>query len=167
MDQNNTDQQNTEQQQPQPKPKGSPKFSTIMIVIVAAVALALIFKSGNCLTCFTGETEAAASSSVPQLDEAGFEQAISNDTALVYFWATWCPPCREQGKIMEEVIPQAGQTFIGKVDTDQHKQLSQKFAIQYLPTLILFKNGQEHERLVGLQDKQTLLTAINNIQSAE
>ena len=85
-----------------------------------------------------------------------FEEEVlrSEKPVLVYFWATWCGPCMRQGPIVEEL---AGEGYsVGKVDVDQEPALAQKFQVMSIPTLIIFKDGKEAKRLVGLTAKDTL-----------
>ena len=85
-----------------------------------------------------------------------FEEEVlrSEKPVLVDFWATWCGPCMRQGPIVEEL---AGEGYsVGKVDVDQEPALAQKFQVMSIPTLIIFKDGKEAKRLVGLTAKDTL-----------
>ena len=78
----------------------------------------------------------------------------SEKQVLVDLWATWCGPCMRQGPIVEEL---AGEGYsVGKVDVDQEPALAQKFQVMSIPTLIIFKDGKEAKRLVGLTAKDTL-----------
>lgn len=85
-----------------------------------------------------------------------FEEEVlrSEKPVLVDFWATWCGPCMRQGPIVEEL---AGEGYsVGKVDVDQEPALAQKYQVMSIPTLIIFKDGKEAKRLVGLTAKDTL-----------
>ncbi|MDO4274615.1 MAG: thioredoxin [Eubacteriales bacterium] len=78
----------------------------------------------------------------------------SDKPVLVDFWATWCGPCKRQGPIIDE-LAQEGYA-VGKVDVDEQPALAQQYQVMSIPTLLLFKNGKEVNRLVGLTPKDTL-----------
>lgn len=84
-----------------------------------------------------------------------FEEAVKSDKPmLIDFWATWCGPCMRQGPIVEELAKEGYQ--VGKVDVDKEPGLTQQFRIMSIPTILIFKNGQEIHRLVGLTSKEDL-----------
>lgn len=90
-----------------------------------------------------------------------FEEEVlrSEKPVLVDFWATWCGPCMRQAPIVEEL---AGEGYsVGKVDVDQEPALAQKFQVMSIPTLIIFKDGKEAKRLVGLTAKDTLKALLD------
>jgi thioredoxin 1 len=73
----------------------------------------------------------------------------------VDFWAAWCPPCRVIGPILNQLATEyAGRLTIAKLDTDEHQRFMVQLGVQGLPTLIVFKDGREVERLVGTRPKR-------------
>ena len=90
------------------------------------------------------------------LTAANFEEEVVNASGpvLVDFWATWCGPCKRQGPILSQLAEEG--YSIGKVDVDEEPSLAQQFQVMSIPTLILFRNGKETQRLVGLSSKETL-----------
>ena len=89
-----------------------------------------------------------------------FEEEVlkSEKPILLDFWATWCGPCMRQGPIVEELAEEG--YAVGKVDVDQNMELAQQFRVVSIPTLILFKNGAEVQRFVGLTSKEDLKNAL-------
>ena len=80
---------------------------------------------------------------------------------LTDFWATWCGPCHMIAPVVEEVAAEyAGQLKVTKLDVDTSPQTAMKFGVMSIPTLILFKDGQAVERLVGTVPKRTLVAKI-------
>jgi len=99
------------------------------------------------------------------LTDKNFDNTIKNGIVMVDFYATWCGPCKILAPIIEEIAEEAnGKVKICKLDTDRCPVASYKYNIKYLPTVIIFKNGNPEYRVMGLQDKETLVKALNNIQ---
>jgi len=80
---------------------------------------------------------------------------------LTDFWADWCGPCHMIAPALEEIAAEyAGQLKVAKLDVDSNPRTAMQFGVMSIPTLILFKNGQAVERLVGAMPKRSLLTKI-------
>ncbi|MDI9502796.1 MAG: thioredoxin [Tissierellia bacterium] len=80
-----------------------------------------------------------------------------NGIAIVDFWATWCAPCRMMSPIMDELAKEApDDVLIAKVNVDQEQQLAQEHRVMSIPTLIIYKDGKELDRIVGVTSKDRL-----------
>lgn len=95
------------------------------------------------------------------LTDKNFQQQTKNRLVLVDFWAEWCAPCRMMAPILNEVAAELdGKAFVGKVDVQKYQELATKFKVRGIPTLILFKDGKEVNRFVGVKTKEFLLKEI-------
>jgi len=98
------------------------------------------------------------------LTEKNFQQQTKNKVVLVDFWATWCAPCRMMAPVLNDVSSElSGNSHVGKVNIEQYQSLAQKFKVRSIPTLILFKNGTEVNRFVGIKSKDFLLKEIAKV----
>ena len=106
-----------------------------------------------------------AGKNVIELTDAQFDSTVQEGTpVLVDFWAEWCGPCRRIGPIVEELAQEyEGRLRVAKVNIDQHQQAANKFGIQSIPTLLLFKDGELAKRITGAVPKDHLVEAINGV----
>ena len=97
--------------------------------------------------------------SLLEIKESNFEEEVLNynGTILVDFWAPWCGPCRMQAPILERVDENGEiSAKIAKVNVDEMPSIAQKYDISSIPTLIIFKEGKEVERMMGVQPEDVL-----------
>ncbi len=80
---------------------------------------------------------------------------------LVDFWAPWCGPCQMLGPVIEEISSEVKDIKVVKVNVDEAQELSGKYGVSGIPTVMLFKDGQIVETIVGFRQKQDYLNAIN------
>jgi thioredoxin 1 len=102
-------------------------------------------------------------SKVTELTEATFESAVENGVSLVDFWAEWCAPCRMMGPILDDVAESVGDgAAVYKVNVDNCQNLAADMKIASIPALIVFKDGEEVKRFVGVTSKVDLVSALES-----
>lgn len=100
---------------------------------------------------------------VKEVNDASFENDVlqSKQPVLVDFWAAWCAPCRMIAPTVEAVAEQYnGSASVVKLNVDENPSVSQRYGIKGIPTLILFREGKEEERIVGATSKEALSRLI-------
>ena len=102
--------------------------------------------------------------SVLHLNETDFESKINaSPVAIVDFWASWCGPCRMLAPTIEKLGEEfEGKAVVGKVDVDENQNLAGKFGVMSIPTVIVFKNGKEIARKVGVQPAPVYKDLLNS-----
>lgn len=101
-----------------------------------------------------------------EINESNFEELVmkSGKPVVLDFWAVWCGPCRMIGPIIEEMHHEYGdKAIIGKVDVDNNNEISVKYGIRNIPTVLFLKNGEVVDKVVGAVPKATLTAKLDSL----
>jgi len=104
------------------------------------------------------------SQTIAEVDDSNFKQIVleAKRPVLVDFWAPWCEPCRTLGPIVESVAQQYATTAqVVKLNVDANPSIALRYSVQAIPTLILFRDGEEKDRLIRTRSKEAIARAID------
>lgn len=106
------------------------------------------------------------SEKIRELTDETFDEFIvqADGAAMVDFWAEWCAPCKAIAPIIEALAEEyAGRLTVGKLNVDDNPKTASRFSIRGIPTLLIFKNGEVREQVVGAQPKGTIQESLDKV----
>ena len=104
--------------------------------------------------------------SVLKITEQNFENEVlkSNIPVIVDFYADWCGPCKMMSPIIDSIAEELGDKIkIGKINTDENINLAGQYGVMSIPTILVIKNGKVAKSFIGVTDKETIISELNNI----
>lgn len=141
------------------KPKGG--FLPLTAIISVCIVAAFLYRYHWDVAGVKGS---GGKSSVAGLTENTFKRTINSGVSVIDFWAAWCGPCRQQAPIMEDLARSyVGRAVVAKVDVDAEGRLAERYGIRNIPTVVIFKNGEEIKRFVGVTDENSLARVVNGL----
>ena len=101
-----------------------------------------------------------------KVTDGKFDEFVNDyDLALIDCWAAWCGPCKMMEPVLDELAEDMqGEVAVGKLNVDENKEKSREYGISSIPTLLIFKDGENVDRLVGAMDKETLKQKLGSYQ---
>jgi thioredoxin 1 len=134
----------------------------IIAAVVIAVLALLVIRTYNRMK---NAPDVENSALIEHLTAQNFAHKTKNGVVLVDFWADWCMPCKMMAPILNDVAEATeDKATIYKLNVDEQQQIAAKYGIRNIPTMILFKNGKEVERIIGVKPKDYIVSSIQKVQ---
>jgi len=138
-------------------------MSTWLIILLAFIALLVIMFAYGYYKMKNVEN-IPTSHNIIHLTDKNFANITRNGVTIVDFWAEWCTPCKMLVPVMNEIADELkGEVKVGKLNVETSRQVAAKYNIKNIPTVIIFKNGKEVKRLVGVKPKNAYLKELKSV----
>lgn len=135
-------------------------MSITLIIVFAVIVLFIGFVALNYYK-MKNKPAVADSKKIFQLTNKNFKAATASGITLVDFWAAWCMPCKMVAPILNDIAEtESDKVKVGKVNVEYQQALAQKYKVRNIPTLLIFQNGKEVKRFVGVKTKKFLMSEV-------
>lgn len=136
----------------------------IALIIIGSLVIGFLLLNVYARSAMKKIPKVADHANILTLTDTNFDQQLKNKVVLVDFFADWCAPCKMMIPILNEVSEElTGNTRVGKVNTGQYQSVAARYNVRSIPTMVLFKNGKEVKRFVGIKQKDFLLKELKSI----
>jgi thioredoxin 1 len=133
-------------------------------IVITSVLLAFFAYAYFSMQKMKNTPAVADSAKIKNLTEQNFNQQIKQGVILVDFWASWCAPCKMMAPVLNELAGDlTGDKVVGKLDVEKYQAIAAKYKVRSIPTLILFKDGIEINRFIGMKSKEFLHKEISKV----
>jgi thioredoxin 1 len=139
-------------------------MSTTLIIILAVLVVLIGFITFNFYRMKNAKP-VEDSKKIIQLGKKNFKPAIRRGITLFDFWAPWCGPCKMVTPVLNDIAESEEDITIGKVNVDKQQYLAKKFKVRNIPTLIVFQDGAEVKRIVGVKPKKHIMKQVNELRA--
>ena len=136
-------------------------MSVTLIIILAVVGLLVVLITVNYFR-MKNVKPVETSKKIVTLGNKNFKLALKKEVLLVDFWAPWCGPCKIVAPTLNEIAETEEDIIIGKVNVDNNQDLAKKYKVRNIPTMVIFKNGVEVGRIVGVKTKKVILSQVRS-----
>lgn len=137
---------------------------TTVLIIIASIVIAFVGLTIYNYRRIKNMPSVPENPNIKHLTANTFNQHVKGGIAIVDFWADWCMPCKLMMPVLNELANDKQHSFkVFKVNVDQQRLLAERFRIRSIPSLIIFKNGKEVKRMVGVKTKEQILNEIKKL----
>lgn len=133
---------------------------TYIIIIVLILVIIYLIKRAQKLNKFSQQENP----NIIAIDQDNLKEKTAEGVVLMEFWAEWCKPCKYQASILNEVAEaEKDRLKVAKVDIDKNKELVEEYDIQNIPSIIIFKDGEVVQKLIGYKSRHAIKQALKKI----
>jgi len=137
------------------------KIALIIMVVVLSITAYFLYSFRKMRNIPIVEN----SDKIKELTDKNFQFQVKSNIALVDFWASWCVPCRMMAPVLNDLAEDVPENVkVCKVNVEQYQSLASKYSVRGIPTMILFRNGKEVDRFVGVKSKEFLMNRISGLK---